>query len=95
MDQCKVLNRALWIQRLDSQSLLTAPPAAILTVSGRDYVDRPTHEFGAELDCRVFPGACFNTPVARSNGTISLRLIQISDADETALTIPAGTCGRD
>ncbi len=34
--------------------LLTAP-AVMLTVSGRDYVDRPTHEFGAELDCRVFP----------------------------------------
>jgi hypothetical protein len=35
-------------------SLLTAP-AAMLTVSGRDYVDRPTHEFGAELDCKGFP----------------------------------------
>ncbi len=35
-------------------SLLTAP-AAMLTVSVRDYVDRPTHEFGAELDGRGFP----------------------------------------
>ncbi len=34
-------------------SLLTAP-AAMLTVSGRDYVNRPTHEIGAELDCRAF-----------------------------------------
>ncbi len=36
-------------------SLLTAP-AAMLTVSGRDYVERPTHEFGAKLDyCTGFP----------------------------------------
>ncbi len=43
-----------WIQRLDS----TEPAhysCCMLTASGRDYVDRPTHEFGAEVDCRGFP----------------------------------------
>jgi hypothetical protein len=80
---------------LTLQSLLTAP-AATLTVSGRDYVDRPTHkvdrpthEIGAELDCRGIPCVCFYTPVATTNGTLSLRLSRISDADETATTIPA------
>jgi hypothetical protein len=55
-----------------------------LTVSGRDYVDRRTHEFAAKVDCRGFPWACLDGPVARTNGRISLRLIRISDADETA-----------
>ncbi len=47
----KLLNRVIWIQRLDS----TEPAhcsCCLLTVSGRDYVDRPTHEFCAQLDCR-------------------------------------------
>ncbi len=66
--------------------LLTAP-APMLTVSGRDYVDRPTREFGAELDCRGIPCVYFNTPVART--TAQNRCIQFSVADETATTIPA------
>ncbi len=59
---CLILNRLPWIvQRLDSakptccsccyvESLLTVSG---VRTSGRDNVDRLTHEIGAELDCRV------------------------------------------
>ncbi len=84
-----VFNRVHRIGRdLTLPSLLTAP-AAVLAVAGRDCVDGPTHEYGAELDCKGFPCqcVCLNTPVARSNGSTSLRPMRIGDADEIYIYI--------
>jgi hypothetical protein len=46
------------LARLSLAAMLTVSgSAAMLTVSGRDYVHRLTHDIGAELDCRDSPGS--------------------------------------